>query len=391
MLDLAVESKKGTRFSRMEDCLYIEISMLLCKTLTGVGRFVARLVESLNRHRPLRLVSNISPEVARAGNLSMSLLRGSEIVLEKSHLPPCHDDLDAWTRCVLHFPQQPHNSLLAAQSNGLYTWLHPGERHFARELCILYDFTPLIVPWAHRPETCADFGAFFGRTVALCDSGIAISNSTKADAEWLCELPNSEIVVGYPGPSMCVRYHAWPEPVTRLDNVILVVSTREPRKNGAFLLDWFQRSDAVSTNAELWWVGPKGWNGASEYGTQQTSRPRPPRQGRTVRFLGMVSDRRLCQLYQQATLSIYPSLYEGFGFPVLDSLRHGTPVVCSFNSSLQEFGGPGVFYFDACDPASLDAALMDSRRSGPAHISQSALDQRYSWDLLARTVLSLCA
>src|SRR5262249_26877817 len=77
------------------------------------------------------------------------------------------------------------------------------------------------------------------------------------------------------------------------------------------------------------------------------------------RFLGMVPDARLCELYRRAAFTIYPSLYEGFGFPVLDALRHGTPVVSSFNSSLQEFAGPGGFYFDPCDPASLDAACRE--------------------------------
>src|SRR5262249_23529499 len=140
-----------------------------------------------------------------------------------------------------------------------------------------------------------------------------------------------------------------PDPVERRRNVIVVVSTLEPRKNGPFLLDWFRRTDALPADMELWWVGPDGWLAGGALGGTDA-------RGRTIRFLGMVPDRRLCALYRQATFTIYPSLYEGFGFPVLDSLLHETPVVCSFNSSLQEFAGCGVMFFDPTDRASLDAA-----------------------------------
>ena len=66
----------------------------------------------------------------------------------------------------------------------------------------------------------------------------------------------------------------------------------------------------------------------------------------------------MCAFYRRAaTFTIYPSFYEGFGFPVLDSLLHGAPVICGYNSSLQEFDCPGVHYFDATDGESLDEAV----------------------------------
>ena len=133
---------------------------------------------------------------------------------------------------------------------------------------------------------------------------------------------------------------------------------------------------------ELWWVGPKGWlcDGFARFG-------RPTGQ-RKIRLLGMVSDRKLCMLYRTAAFTIYPSLYEGFGFPVLDSLRHGTPVLCGGNSSLHEFAGPGVYYFDACDPLTLDVAYRKMRSNSPV-VARPELDERCSWDKLARTVLTL--
>jgi glycosyltransferase involved in cell wall biosynthesis len=267
--------------------------------------------------------------------------------------------------------------------------LRPAERHFGRELAILYDFTPLLLPRTHQRDTCLDFGDFFSRTARGCDKLVAISHSTRADARWLCPVPQQDIVVGYPGPSMCVRSHAHSWPVPRDRNTVLVVSTREPRKNGRFLLDWFFETKVVPAGTRLLWAGSDGWL------CDLARRKGMAAAGRRVEFLGMVPDARLCELYRRATLTIYPSLYEGFGFPVLDALRHGTPVLCSYNSSLQEFDGLGPRFFDPCDAESLDdafTALWVELKSGTYRLTeQDVLDERFSWERLADTVMSLCA
>jgi glycosyltransferase involved in cell wall biosynthesis len=366
------------------DPVYLEVYPLLLRHLTGIGRFVARLVESLSRLRPLRLVNTIQGEHAESMRLSKALPCGYEIAVSAADLPPADEDVGTWARRLMRRPRRRHDRYLAEKSPGVYTLLRPPHRHFRRELCILYDFTPLLMPQAHVPETLEYFGPFFGDVAGRSDKAVAISAATKADAGWLSNLAAEDVVVGYPGPSLCVRQHAYTGPVARRENVILVVSTLEPRKNGPFLLDWFLKTAALSRDAELWWVGPNGW-------MCDLARPglRHRFRGRQVRFLGMVPDRRLCELYRQAAFTIYPSLYEGFGFPVLDSLRHETPVVCSFNSSLQEFAGPGVYYFDACDPDSLDEACRALRAGSPGSVRRPDLDERFSWDALGRTVVGL--
>ena len=359
---------------------------MCCPPLTGIGRFVARLVEALSQSHPLRLVTTVQEDLPW-GRFA-KLRRGQDLPINPGELPPADGDLVAWTRAVLQRPTVPHDRELAARSTGLYTMLRPAEKHFKQELAILYDFTPLIVPWTHTPLVQARFGAFFGRDLALCDKAIAISQATKADARWLSPLDDGDVHVGYPGPSLCVHGHAEPRPVKRKKNIILVVSTLEPRKNGRFLLDWFPTTTAFDSDMELWWVGPKGW--MCDLTHVQASSPRH----RKIRFMGMVSDRKLCELYQQAAFTIYPSLYEGFGFPVLDSLCHNTPVVRSFNSSLQELAGPGVFYFDPYDKASLDSAcravVHATTGPEPLLIDRNAIDQRFGWPVLAKTVLELC-
>jgi glycosyltransferase involved in cell wall biosynthesis len=366
--------------------LYVEVSPLLGKQLAGIGRFAARLVEALARLTPLRLVTTIQGEHARNMRLSQVLRCGQETALNDTALPSADLDLAQWVRQLFYRRPQRHDADLASRCAILYTLLRPPERHFRRELCLLYDFTPVLMPDYHVAETREHFGALFTERAAVCDRLLAISHSTKADAGWLCRAAPENIVVSYPGPTLCVRQHASPEPVTRRDNVLLVVSTLEPRKNGTFLFNWFCNTSVLPAGTELWWVGPQGWlvNHTSGGRARQS-------RGRTIRFLGAVPDRELCELYRRASFTIYPSLYEGFGLPVLDSLRHGTPVLSSFNSSLQEFAGPGVFYFDPCDPVSLDLACRELLAAGPLQIDREDLDKRYSWETMAQKVLSLCA
>jgi hypothetical protein len=175
----------------------------------------------------------------------------------------------------------------------LFTWLRPPARHFRRELCLLYDFTVPLLPWAHQPLTREHFGAFYARSIRACDAALAISHSTRFDAGWLSALPREDVVVAYPGPSLCPRVHASTVPMTRCDDLVLAVSTLVPRKNGRQLVDWFLTTEALDPACQLWWAGPGGWLQVTLTGRERLRRGR-----REVRFLGQPPDPHLCELYR---------------------------------------------------------------------------------------------
>jgi glycosyltransferase involved in cell wall biosynthesis len=368
----------------MRHPLYVDVSPLLSKRLTGIGRYAARLVDRLARRAPLRLITGVSyGEVCRLTGRPV-LYGGVEIRVDPDTAPPGEGvEVHRWRDALFSLPVSAFDAPRAAESAGLYVFLRAPSRLFRRELGVVFDFTPVLLPETHLPAVRESFGTYCAKHMRLYDKVIAISHATRWDAQWLCDVPDSDIVVAYPGPSQCLDGHAHPAPARRRRDLLVVVSTLEPRKNADFLLDWFLDSPAVRPGSELWWVGPEGWLLAPR------GRLRGRRADRRVKFLGMVSDRQLCRLYQEAACTVYPSLYEGFGFPVLDSLMHGTPVLCSFNSSLREFAGPGVYYFDPCERESLDEAYRELVSSPAEGVERRDLQARCSWDRVADTVFAL--
>lgn len=107
-----------------------------------------------------------------------------------------------------------------------------------------------------------------------------------------------------------------------------------------------------------------------------------------IELPGYVSDEDLAKMYHSADVFVFPSLYEGFGFPVLEAMACGTPVVCSNATSLPEVGGDAVEYFDPYSVENIAAAIervLDSpgRR---AEMREKGLKQaaRFTWEECAR-------
>lgn len=166
--------------------------------------------------------------------------------------------------------------------------------------------------------------------------------------------------------------------------IILWTGTVEPRKNLAGLIRAFSLLD---TDAELVLVGPPGWNESIEQHLEGLSAEKRDR----VRLLGWVPRGDLEALYAAATVMCFPSLLEGFGFPVVEAMAQGTPVVTSRGTSTEELvaGGAGLLV-DPRQPeeimAALGSVLDDStlaEQLGEAGLRRAA---EYTWDHTAELV-----
>ncbi len=126
-----------------------------------------------------------------------------------------------------------------------------------------------------------------------------------------------------------------------LKQYILFVGNYNPQKNLKRLIKAF---DAVKTEKgvshQLIIAGEQGWKFDRQQAVQGCNHPQ------TIRFIGFVPDEDMAALYSAASLFVFPTLYEGFGIPVLEAQVCGVPVLTSNCTSLPEVGGEGAYYVD---------------------------------------------
>ena len=168
---------------------------------------------------------------------------------------------------------------------------------------------------------------------------------------------------------------------------VLGVGTLEPRKNLPRLIEAFAGlPEEVRAGRVLALAGPIGWE------TGETLQALRRHEG-LVRLLGYVPDEELPSLYRGAELFAYPSLYEGFGLPVLEAMACGAAVLTSSVSSLPEVAGDAALYVDPTDLASirdgLTTALTDSALRERLAAAGLARAGGYSWDRTARGAVAL--
>jgi alpha-1,3-rhamnosyl/mannosyltransferase len=165
---------------------------------------------------------------------------------------------------------------------------------------------------------------------------------------------------------------------------VLASGTLEPRKNLVRLIRAHaQLPDELRRRNPLLIVGPRGWE---EEELMRAAAGTPD-----VRLAGYVPDADLAALYAGCSAFCYPSLYEGFGLPVLEAMAAGAPVVTSDVSSLPEVGGDAVAYLSPDDERSIEATLERLLRSPNERADLSrrgrARAAQYSWERTARLVL----
>jgi glycosyltransferase involved in cell wall biosynthesis len=138
---------------------------------------------------------------------------------------------------------------------------------------------------------------------------------------------------------------------------VLATGTLEPRKNLLRLIRAHAKLPPDLRAAHpLLLVGPRGWETAEILAAAG-------RDERAVRLAGYVPDDELAALYAGCTVFCYPSLYEGFGLPVLEAMAAGAPVITSNLSSLPEVAGDAAVYVDPLDERAIGAALERLLRS----------------------------
>ncbi|MFA7169339.1 MAG: glycosyltransferase family 1 protein [Candidatus Paceibacterota bacterium] len=174
------------------------------------------------------------------------------------------------------------------------------------------------------------------------DKIIAVSHSTKQDLEELYGINPEKIQVIYSGLNSKITRKVLPQ--EKIDaqkkyalpeNYILYLGTLEPRKNIISLLYAFEKSkttgDLKNSDFKLVIAGAKGWLYNDIFQTVQKFSSK-----KDIMFTGFIEEKDKAALYAMSKLFVYPSFYEGFGFPPLEAMAQNTPVITSNISSLPE-------------------------------------------------------
>ena len=237
------------------------------------------------------------------------------------------------------------------------------------------------------------------RSIARADLVLADSAHTRSDIVSLLGVSPGKVQVLYSG--VPARFRPEPEPGERdrlmaLYGVggrpyVLSVGTIQPRKNYLRLIRAFAnlkpetlKPETNDAALQLVIAGGRGWLYEDIFAEAE-------KYGDRVRILGFVDEADLPALYRNAALFAFPSLYEGFGLPVLEAMACGVPVVCSNASSLPEVAGDAALLVDPLDADGLTGAMRrvledgDLRRGMVARgIAQAG---RFTWERAAHQLL----
>lgn len=209
-----------------------------------------------------------------------------------------------------------------------------------------------------------------------------ISLASKNDILKEYKVPEERVVVTYPG----IKEGKMNSSKNKYGEYILFVGTLQPRKNIIRLIDAFSRITSKHPNLKLLIVGKKGWlyedilKAPQKYNTEND-----------VKFLDFIEDKDMASLYSNASCFVLPSLYEGFGLPVLEAMKYGCPVVLSNVSSLPEAGGDAALYFDPLNVSDI-AEKIEKALSKPSLRKKMIKEgykqvKKFSWEKTAKQTL----
>ena len=262
--------------------------------------------------------------------------------------------LDAGWNCVDRYPQ----ALEAFRKGGGVV------------VACVYDLFPLIYPMLYTRRLNADFQAWIAMLLSNSDAAVAISRSTAESFEAFTKViqrkPHEGFRLGWwrLGADLKDEETSEPSAATRRlagsTPFFLSVGTLEMRKGYPIALEAFEHLWAEGLDANYVIVGRPGWN-ASAF--EERLRYHPQR-GRRVFWLDDADDADLRFLYKEARAVVLATFAEGFGLPLVEAVRFGTPVIASDLDVFHEIGGADVRYFDVLDPAGLATRIREAMASG---------------------------
>jgi len=296
----------------------------------------------------------------------------------------------------------PFHFAISAKPDVLFCPAHYTPRfHNIPTVVTIHDLAYKYFPKEFTKEDLYKLEHWTARSIKHASKIICVSNSTRKDLVKFYPQASDKTNVVYNGfrpisPSDTPSKNEYLIKTTSEDEsilnikkhpFILFVGTLQPRKNIKTLIEAFERFSKNHPDFFLLIVGRKGWLYKDIVDRMNSS----PAHEKIYRPQGFVSDADLNLFYKHAFATVLPSLYEGFGLPILEAFSNGCDVVASKNSSLPEVGGEAVIYCDPNDPDSIVSAihsLFSPKIRALLKKNREAQLKKFSWEKCAEETLS---
>ena len=245
----------------------------------------------------------------------------------------------------------------------------------AKLTATVHDLTCFLMPQVHSEGNIKADREFAAAILKRAAGLIAVSENTRQDAIRVLGIPPERIRAIYSGIADAY-FEAQPTP--RAKPYALYVGTIEPRKNIDALLDaWALLPASLRAECDLLIAGPSGWKSEITFARAQ----------REAVYLGYVPEADLPGLTAGASAYVYPSLYEGFGFPVAQAMAAGAPVITSNDSCLPEITGGAALLIDPRSASEIGSALERVLESADLRADLAARGrkraERFRWETCA--------
>lgn len=351
---------------------------------TGVERMAYHFVATLSRlNSPHEFVLFVDGPLSE----SDASVLPHEVVVEAVSYPPLQRLFDAWVTVQMRALIRRHGIDIFYSPNTKFPiWSVP---------CVttVHGLEWAFYPAGYRRIERLKQSFWFGQASRRSAGIVTFASNTAADIRKLRPGNRTPVCVVPEGvgaqfrrlrPDECAR--DLPARFGARGPFILSVCSLEPRKNIDRLIRAYARliqEHGVQHGLVL--VGRAGWKSDRLRGLAQELGA-----GDRVHFTGRVTDEELVQLYNQADLFVYPSLYEGFGLPLLEAMACGTPVVTSNSSSLPEVAGDAAILVDPFSNKELADAMARVLEDPALRASLvergHARAKGYSWEAMTRQI-----
>ncbi len=329
-------------------------------------------------------------------------------------------NLDTENQYTIYLPQPPRSDFPKESSSWKYVVGKPGQLWTILQLPKLIDkkhnvffspthyapwFTPipkvlsvmdlsyLHFPQMFRRKDLYQLKYMGGYSISRAAKILTISEFSKNEIISRYHKNINDVVVTYPGLSPALSSKLSPAESKHVvkkygisKDYLLFVGTLQPRKNITRLIEAY---DSLDTDVYLVLIGKKGWLYEPILKAIKNAK-----KSAKIKLLDFVSTDDLPAFYQETSCFVLPSLYEGFGLPVLEALRYGCPVVVSHTSSLPEVAGQAGIYVDPVDTRSIANGItkaLQLQGGEKEELRVKALEQieKFQWSICAQKTIAV--